>query len=511
VCFVAFLLLSIFPGDVPGLHADEAWVFIRCKEIDAGVFHLNSYNGYTGTLHHFLIFPFFKLFGYRVGVLRAASACLTTLAVFFFMLLVKRLHPGRRYHIPAGLFLGTLPLFITQSRYCVETTSLVPLLSFAGLYFMALAATANRPSREIKTAMAGGACFGLAAYSHIVALPVPAAFFCAFALVYPQALPARRKMLLWSLAGFTTGFSPRLAWLAKNAFFPSADVAPAGPALPNFLGFLGDISSLPAFFAGALDGPLVFRRMTGECMVPILPYVSLALPALALAGLLLKKQPSRFDVAALLAVALLLLADLAITPCLALHYFEPPLLFTAYFIVRLCGPLLNADSGALRRLGSAAMALLVAGNIFYVSTNFFAQFRMRGGGLSVFTVGKRCLETSNGFVSVKNLHAGLRERRVVAAAGPFFILCPLLVYDMPFGTLKPISMPDSSLPPPDSFPAGRRCAIIYYNGPLPLSPPGFIRNVGVVGPPREARIRSGTRVFRADGGFDGKFKVYIEE
>jgi hypothetical protein len=70
--FLLFYRLS----EIPGIHGDEAWIFVRVQEIAAGSRPLDGMNSYTGPLHQYFSWPLFQLFGYRVEVLRGFSALL---------------------------------------------------------------------------------------------------------------------------------------------------------------------------------------------------------------------------------------------------------------------------------------------------------------------------------------------------------------------------------------------------------------------------------------------------
>ena len=134
VCVLTFILLSIFPESVPGLHMDEAWSFVRAHEIASGAHPLNGTNGYTGTIFQYLLVPVFKVFGYKVAAMKIACAFLNTLTVFFAMLFVRSLYVQKNYHLYFGLLLCTFPMFLTHSRFCIEITALNPLFFFIGLF-----------------------------------------------------------------------------------------------------------------------------------------------------------------------------------------------------------------------------------------------------------------------------------------------------------------------------------------------------------------------------------------
>ena len=103
--FLLFYRLS----EIPGIHGDEAWIFVRVQEIAAGSRPLDEMNSYTGPLHQYFLWPLFQLFGYRVEVLRGFSALLNLLLIVLAMRLARPFAPSPRWPAAVGLLLVTFP------------------------------------------------------------------------------------------------------------------------------------------------------------------------------------------------------------------------------------------------------------------------------------------------------------------------------------------------------------------------------------------------------------------
>lgn len=503
-------MLTIFPGNVAGLHVDEAWIFARVKELAAGAHHINGMNGYTGALHQYLLYPVFEIFGYRLEVLRIACAFFNTLAILFAMLCVRVLHSGKNLHLLVGLLLCTFPVFVTQARFCIELTCLNPLLTFAGLYLLAKAVHSGRSRRRMALAAAGGACLGLAAYNHIIGITLPLALFATVVVFYRRELFKNLGGVLCVAAGFFMGFFPRLISYVSSFLHHSRGGRISGEGHFRLFNFLPDITHVPAVFSGIWDGGLVFLRVTGKNLVPVLPYVTVSMIALLFVNLFwLKTRPSRRDSAMLFGAFLFVLAIMVITPGLAIQYFELPSLFLPYFLVRLVAPLLEKGSKVQRGIGMAAMGLILSLNLLYVSADYFAEFCMTKGTIGVFRLGNRIMETSNHFVDVENLHRQITGRDITVVASLYPIVLPLWVYDLPIKTLRFVSFTNAS-PGADSFPdASKKMAIIFYNGPTPALNAVWIRKPEVMNPPAGDSIRAGPLLFRRDETFDRHFRVFV--
>jgi hypothetical protein len=443
--------------------------------------------------------------------MKIACAFLNTLTVFFAMLFVRSLYVQKNYHLYFGLLLCTFPMFLTHSRFCIEITALNPLFFFIGLFFLTKALQAGETPRRKNYAFLGGALFGLAAYNHIIGITLPVAMAVSAVIFYRREILRNRPFTGWLFAGFIAGFLPRILGFAHQ-FISQTHGAPA--AAQGHLGlfnFLIDIMHVPIVFSGMWDGGLVFQRMTGENFLPVVPYVSISLLVLIGINLFwLKSHFERFDSAVVFAIVLYFSAIIVISPGLAIQYFEMPMVFVSYMLVRLIMPLVNQKAKNRRLLGKAVFFLLVVLNTLYLSANYFSLFYRTGGKLSVFTIGKRLQDTSNHFVGEKTLYQQIRGRNIGVVASQLSIILPMSVYDYPDCALKFIAIKHNA-PSPDSLPASTRAAIIFYNGPTPELNPVWMRNRDLFYPPSGDSIQLGTMVFRLDNGFDRHFKVYVAE
>ncbi|HAJ78180.1 MAG TPA: hypothetical protein DCO75_00280 [Fibrobacteres bacterium] len=511
VCVLAFILLSIFPESVPGLHMDEAWSLVQAHKIASGAHPLNGTNGYSGTIFQYLLVPVFKVFGYKVVAMKIACAFLNTLTVFFAMLFVRSLYIQKNYHLYFGLLLCTFPIFLTHSRFCIGATTLHPLFLFTGLFLLTKALQTVEALPRRNWALLGGFLWGLAAYDHIIEITLPVALAVSTVIFYRRELLRNRLFIGWSLSGFIAGFSPRILSFAHQYISQTHGASAAAQGHLGLFNFLIDIVHVPIVFSGIWDGGLVYQRMAGESVLPVVPYVSISLLVLVVINLFwLKSRFERFDKAAVFAFILYCSAIIVVSPGLAIQYFEMPMLVVPYLLVRLIMPLVNQKTKNYHLIGIAIFLLLVFLNSLYLSTNYFFQLYGTGGKLSVFTIGKRITDTSNHFVGEKTLYQQIRGRNIGVVASQLSIILPMFVYDYPDCALKFIAIKHNA-PSPDSIPASTRAAIIFYNGPTPELNPVWMRNRDLFYPPYGDSIQSGTMVFRLDNGFDRHFKVYVAE
>jgi len=225
----------------------------------------------------------------------------------------------------------------------------------------------------------------------------------------------------------------------------------------------------------------------------------------------LKSRFGRFDRTAVLTIVLYCSAIIVISPGLAIQYFEMPMLFVPYLLVRLIMPLVNQTAESRRLLGKAVFFLLVVLNTLYLSANYFSLLYRTGGKLSVFTIGKRLQDTSNHFIGVKALCQQIKDRKIGVVASQLSIIMPMAMYDdYPVSALTFIAIKHNA-PSPDSIPASKRSAVIFYNGPTTELNPVWKRNRDLFYPPAGDSILSGTMVFWLDSGFDPHFKVFVAE
>jgi hypothetical protein len=354
-------------------------------------------------------------------------------------------------------------------------------------------------------ALAGGACLGLAAYDHILGLTLAVAFACAAFAFYRRELIGKRRVVGCAVAGFLAGFAPRIAvTLRDSAARTAGDQGHFG-----LFNFLVDVPHVPGIFCGIWDGWAVFRRMTGQNLIPVIPYVSVCLIVLVAINVFwLKSRLSRLDRAMLFGASLYVAAIVVVAPALAIQYFELPFLFLPYLLVRLIVPLAESSSADLIRVARIVVALVLILNVLYLSVNYFACFLETGGKTAVFGLGRRVIDTSNHFIDTKKLYREIIACNIRVVATQLPIAAPLCVYDLPQRRLRFVVIATQA-PPSDSLDTGKRTALIFYNGPTPSLNPVWLRSTGVIDPPNTDTIVSGGVVYRIDKSFDRHFRVYI--
>src|SRR5580658_9987854 len=124
VCLVLALLLASFflayhLGEIPGLHADEAWVGLKAHSILQGERPWVGMNEYTGPIHAYLLAPLFKVFGFRVGVLRSLVVVFSVISVILYYFVALELFGGFVAG-SASLLLASSPFFVAFGRQATE-------------------------------------------------------------------------------------------------------------------------------------------------------------------------------------------------------------------------------------------------------------------------------------------------------------------------------------------------------------------------------------------------------
>ena len=507
VALLALMLLGVGLGEVPGLHHDEAWVIETAAQMTNGARPLTGMNHYSGVFHVYLLWPVMELWGDGVQVVRAAGALCGVLFVLLSMLLWRRLFGSRDGALWAGMLLVSSPAFVAFFRFGVELTTVVPVLLFGGLVLLSRAHQACPPqpldsplagrARQLR-AVAAGVLWGLAGYTHIIALSFPlAAGLAAVAVSRGRAL---RQRAVWLTGlGLALGFAPRLLLLA------SSDQVLPGPHLAAGLSeLLLGLRYLPVLLSGLWDGELVYQRFAGGNLLVVLPLASAALLLLILGrGLLLRRTPpAPAELWLWLFLLLHGLALLLITPALSLRYYALLVQLLPLAVVALAAPLM-AHGRWPRRLVQLLLGLMICANGAYLAANYFYAFAIRGGTPAVFSLGQRLTETSNHFVRTDLLYRQLRQRRVKLVLGTHFIIAPLRIHDRSRSLLFDEFLPGDPIPRLPA-PLSGRVALLFYAGPMV--------NDGKSLDMRTRRIiRSRGRSFSRDPGFTRNFLVYIHE
>jgi hypothetical protein len=496
-------------SSIPGVNADEAWTSVRIDELASGARPVNGMSFYVAGLHQYLVWPFSNLLGPVPLAIRLPGALLTLVALALITWTLKRLW-GPCTALAAGLLLATAPAFVMYARFGTELPALSPFfaaVSFASLIEAARPVTLSsgiRRFRPLAFALLGAAPLGLLAYNHVVLLPMPVALLCVM-------LVATRGRVLgdarfWAAAlGFVLGCAPR--WL--NLLEPG--VLNMWLEQSERKNFVSDLLPMFGVLAHAWDGSLLYQRFTGGNRLPVWPY-----PLIAFGWVLVDRlrggerrvTPLGFHIGFGLVLGAVLTTAIAphlsIRYAIVLHFMLPPLLAVA------AGPLFVHAKASLRTRSIALIAMVIVANLVYLTTNFFIPFVKDGGGISVFPVGTRLIETSNHFAQSDGLYRRLVERKVVRVDTDAFIKGPLILYartdptqtSFEYGGVEP-SERDRRL-------AKVRTALVFHNGlqwPGP-DPPGPVltdtRQYAVI------LEREGV-VFMLDLSFPKIFRVYVAE
>jgi hypothetical protein len=493
---------------VPGLHGDEAWALTRSLAIAAGLRPLDGMNYYTGALAHYVLAFTGGVFGFSVATARVTSAAFNLVALIAIMRLVHRAHPISNAWLWTGLLTGTSATFVAFSRFAVDMSMLGPCLLFGGLAVIQSGWTGGQPSARRSAALVvGGAMLGLAIYNHMAAVGSVVGILAGLAVAFGPSLTRDRRLWL-TVAGMIAGVAPRIVQFARAA---ATDSITARLAESTLGGAARDLVFLPGLIAGMLDGGFVFLRFTGAKVLPVIPVATASLVLLAiLASVSRGIRLQRRDSALMVALTTTAVCIVMSAPYLALGYFEPLVLACPYVMVRLALACRDvADSTApqapvarfARRVGRAALPLIAASQLLYLSVDYFYSHRVSGGRLARFPLGGRVTETSNHFVRSDALYAELVQRGVTTVYAENLIVWPLEFYDHAAHRLKLVSInSDAPLPPGQGL-----AAFVAHNGVTTLGGPDVVdlrqQPTGTV---------DGVE-FAVDRTFDAHFLVFVHD
>lgn len=436
---VGLALATVGANTIPGLHADEAWVMLRVREIADGARPLFGMNHYTGALHQYLAWPFLAASGFQVWGLRLVGALANVAALLVGLDLLRRLHPAEptvwRW---TGALCVTAAPFVVFSRFGIETAMLEPVLVLGALWLL-LAVPEPRRAGAL-----AGLTLGLAVYNHALALAAIAAILIG-ALAGQGWNVWRHPRMRWLVMGLAIGLLPTgIGQLLPSPATPTNPVA-AGSASPppstmpdsaEVLEFLWrlvlDLAAVPFILAGMLDGGLLFQRVAGERLLPVIPHASVALVVCACLAFRHGRGASWSPIdRAILAAALVLpLVTVLIAPRLALRYFQLPALLLPYALARF------AQAAFIPRFAAGLLAAMLALQVGYLATNYFWAFARSGGRLSDFAIGWTMVETSNHLVRTDRLYRELVAAGVRGVIGDPFTARPLAALDIPSGRLS---------------------------------------------------------------------------
>jgi 4-amino-4-deoxy-L-arabinose transferase-like glycosyltransferase len=499
--------LLILPGldRIPGLNGDEGWTFERIDELERGLRPWNGMTFYVSGMHQYLVWPFVEWLGRNPFAVRLPGALLTVAAIALITWAMLRRFGGPTA-LAAGLLLATAPIQAKFGRFGTEVPALSPFFAaVAFACFMAL--RRDRGWRELGLAVGGGLFMGLLALNHVVLLPISVTLVIVLLVAYRQRF-FTAPITYAAILGFLLGVSRRLYEITVLGLFHWW----LNEGKPS--DWASDLLPMLSLLGRTWDGAIVYTRMTGGNAVFVVPYPELALVALFVLRAWAKRQGvatvpvrwlSRIEAHALLGVLVAAALTTRLAPHLSIRYAI--IIHTAIPVVfaLLSRPLLEAAVPRVRQAGLCTIAVVLGLNLFYLTVNYYVPFLTHDGGIAVFPVGTRLIETSSHFARTDGLYRQLRARGVRRVETNNFIMRPLRMYDhdhaLEFGGVEPaVNSPGRAVV---------RTAVVFYNGPQwwgpdPPMPTEDSRTFG------DTIIRAGLKL-RLDPSFPVPFRVYIVE
>ena len=445
---------------LPGLHADEAWVFLR-TDFSEG----SGMNAYTSGLYGTSLNLFFGLFGKGIFQLRLFGLLLNFVALGFALALLRRLYVEKELLLAFSVLTLSSPAFGIFSRMAFELTALLPLFLWAGA-FCIVSGWQQKTSRALVQLLVGGFLFGLAAHTHLLALSVVVSLFVACLSVYRRAIFVRS--LGFCLLGFVGGFLQRLL-----ALFGSKESGAVVDVVVGQWGdvvFYQDLLALPFVLGEVLDGTLLYLRTTGGIILPVLPVAALLL---FLGFWLLWKNRqditfSRSDAVLVLTFLLLPLSMRCLAGNTSLRYFVfSAQLFPIILLLVFRGAGAFRAGFPMRRALFFGVGLCVMMQVATVETNYFMGHRETGGGHRLFSLGAVLRETSSHFVDTKSLYNELRQAGVRKVSSNYFIAESLKALDWKNQSLEVSEQEMYRQPGGGKSEEEATTYYIYYNTPMP--------------------------------------------
>jgi len=505
ICLFSFFVITVFIDVIPGIHLDECWRFYSVKKIAKGIHSLNGMNSYSGSLYQYLLWPFFEFLGYKVLVLRMVSASFNVLALFLAMRLIKIFFPeDKSNYLWLGLLLGTFPAFVTCSRFAIENTTLNLLLTFLGLFYLVKAVQALTVKGEVFYAFFSGLFLGIAAYNHIIAVTVPFSLFLSLLIIYRKDFFSRKVVLFMNMLGLVIGISPRIYGMLIGIGNAASQ---SKLNTVKSLNWLADLNYLPQLLCSLWDGSILYLRFCGEIILPVFPYISVALLFLFISACFISKKDLLNKKIFLLLLFPLLATVLktVITPSLCLRYFFIGLTAVPFYLVCFSAPLRAHSKRVFQVTGRGILILIICLNCMYLSINYFYSFGKNGGRSSFFNLGERLTETSNHFMRSDRLYKQLLKKGVSQVIGSNFIVFPLGSYDLEKQYLDLKIQSETELPVLTEKDLFKKTALVFFNGNLRE---GFAN----IFKAKERKSFSHNSIYyRFDPSFDQNFTVFILE
>jgi hypothetical protein len=300
------------------------------------------------------------------------------------------------------------------------------------------------------------------------------------------------------------GVRPSFSHEVSGAFFTLASL------LPSLQELRSDLAVLPGLLASIVDGGVMFQRFTGERLVPVIPYFSVALLGLGAASLwrVRRQRINRIDRAMLVAWLAMPITPLLIAPYLALGYLAFTTLVAPYALVRFAMPPEHgaAASPVYRRIGRLVIVAVLTIQVGYIGVDYFWAFARSGGRPSRFDLGMRLVETSDDFIRTQRLYQQLVAAGVNEVIAPELLLWALKVQDVQFHRMQ--------WTPRDDFgkalesPRTKVGRVAFVDSVIPR-PKDF--TVSVLQMMNEQRFGAGDLVYVRATGFDPNFIVFIAD
>lgn len=411
----------------------------------------NGMNPYTGGLHLYPLSWLFELFGYDVGVLRTVAVLCNAVAMAVFVVAIDVYWRDRTTTYVAAALLFALPVFGAYGRFGIEVAAFVPLMLAIAALLAALGATRQRNTAVLF--VASGLLVGLATFTHIIAICVPAAVAAAFFLRRPTNVLG---MLPFAL-GVAVILVPRILGIV---LIPTERLV--GDAVLNHWARLIDLPNLPGTLLAIWDGPLVYRRFTGAIpALSIVPATSAFLVfAVALRTVAAVQGGVRFaldEVLPAVTLVLAVLAVIAVTPSYSLRYFVLPSFLLPVIVARLIAVSRPGLGGVYARATAAAVAALCCFHLAGHAWGLALPHLRDRNTCDSFLLGSRLLETSCQLVETHQLYLYLTKTGVRTVIAPPHIAWPLEAHDIGIDRITAVSDPIES--------DRSTTAIVVYAGP----------------------------------------------
>lgn len=195
------VIRMVYIGSIPpGLNQDEASIGYDAYSIlHYGIdrngihlpVHLIAWGSGQNALYAYLSMPFILLFGLNPLSVRALSAVMGLLGMFFFYLIMRRLFASRTAGIAAMFFIAINPWHIMMSRWALES-NIFPTLVLIAVYFLI------KSFQESKGLYGFTALLGLSLYAYGTAYFFVPVFALGTVILLLYSKKLNLRTLLWN-------------------------------------------------------------------------------------------------------------------------------------------------------------------------------------------------------------------------------------------------------------------------------------------------------------------------